>query len=74
MQEEDIVILKPLILEQYFGSVELICAKNEDGRIFGFCGVLNGNIEMLFISPESRGSGVGTFLTRYAVENLGATK
>ncbi|WP_444902391.1 GNAT family N-acetyltransferase [Microbulbifer sp. SSSA007] len=74
LQEEDIVILKPLILEQYFDSVDLMCAKNEDGKILGFCGVLNGNIEMLFIAPESRGSGVGTFLTKYAIENLGVTK
>lgn len=74
LQEEDIVNLKPFILEQYFDSVDLICAKDEDGKIHGFCGVLNRNIEMLFITPESRGSGVGTFLTKYAIENLGATK
>jgi len=74
LQEEDIVNLKPLILEQYFDSVDLICAKDEGGKIHGFCGVLDGNIEMLFISPESRRSGTGTLLTRYAIENLGATK
>ncbi|MFA0812746.1 acetyltransferase [Microbulbifer epialgicus] len=74
LQEEDIVNLKPLILEQYFDSVDLMCAKDEDGKIIGFCGVLDGNIEMLFISPESRGSGVGTLLTQYAIENLGAMK
>ncbi|WP_444938145.1 GNAT family N-acetyltransferase [Microbulbifer sp. JMSA002] len=74
LREEDIVILKSLILEQYFDSVDLICAMNEDEKILGFCGVLRENIEMLFISPELGGSGVGTFLTKYVIENLGATK
>ena len=74
LKEEDIVTLKPLILEQYFDAVELTCAKNESGEILGFCGVHDGNIEMLFISPEYRGSGVGTFLTNNAVKSQGATK
>ena len=59
LKEEDIVTLKPLILEHYFDAVDLKCAKDRNGTILGFCGVHEGNIEMLFISPESRGSGVG---------------
>lgn len=74
LQEEDIVILKPLILEHYFDAVDLKCAKDESDKILGFCGVHEGNIEMLFISPEARGSGVGSQLTDYAVNHQGATK
>lgn len=74
LPEDDIVMLKPLILEQYFDAVDLRCAKNSAGDILGFCGVHENNIEMLFISPESRGSGVGTFLTEYAIKSQGATK
>ena len=74
LQEEDIVTLKPLILEHYFDAVDLKCAKDESDKILGFCGVHEGNIEMLFISPEARGSGVGSKLTDYAVNHQGATK
>nr|WP_319491699.1 GNAT family N-acetyltransferase [uncultured Desulfobacter sp.] len=50
------------------------CAKNSEGEIIGFCGVHDGNIEMLFISPEARGNGVGSFLVSHAIHNLGASK
>ncbi len=74
LQEEDIVTLKPLILEQYFDAIDLKCAKTKDGEILGFCGVHDGNIEMLFISPKARGTGVGAQLTDYAIKHQGATK
>ena len=74
LQEEDLQELKPLILEQYFDAVDLRCAKNSNGEILGFCGVHNGNIEMLFISPDVRGKGVGALLAAYAIKFQGATK
>ena len=74
LAEEDLIELKPLILEQYFDAVNLKCAKNSEGEIIGFCGVHDGNIEMLFISPEARGNGVGSFLVSHAIHNLGASK
>ncbi|WP_020585962.1 acetyltransferase [Desulfobacter curvatus] len=74
LAEEDLIKLRPLILEQYFDVVNLKCAKNNEGEIIGFCGVHDGNIEMLFISPEARGNGVGSFLVSHAINNLGATK
>ncbi|MBY0419767.1 MAG: GNAT family N-acetyltransferase, partial [Pararheinheimera sp.] len=55
LKEEDLQELKPLILEQYFDAVDLRCAKNSQGEILGFCGVHDGAIEMLFISPDARG-------------------
>ncbi|WP_444893109.1 acetyltransferase [Microbulbifer sp. TRSA001] len=74
LQEEDIVTLKPLILEQYFDAVDLKCAKDDEGKIHGFCDVHEGNVEMLFISPESRGKGIGLHLMEDAIKNQGATK
>lgn len=74
LKEEDIVSLKPLILEQYFDAVNLKCAKDDSGQILGFCGVHDGNVEMLFIAPEARGCGVGARLMAYAIEYQGATK
>jgi len=74
LSEETIVELKPLILEQYFDAVHLHCSKDDAGAITGFSGVQEGNIEMLFISPEARGSGVGASLLAHAVQKQGAAK
>nr|WP_319396930.1 acetyltransferase [uncultured Desulfobacter sp.] len=74
LAEEDLIQLRPLILGQYFDAVNLKCAKNSEGEIIGFCGIHGGNIEMLFISPDARGNGVGSFLVSHAIHNLGATK
>nr|WP_065241972.1 acetyltransferase [Halomonas elongata] len=74
LAEEDIQELKPLILEQYFDAVDLRCARSGDGEILGFCGVHDGNIEMLFISPDARGKGVGAMLADHAIKEQGATK
>ncbi len=73
LKEEDIEFLRPLILEQYFDAVELRCTKDNSGRILGFCGVAGNKLEMLFVSPESRGQGVGSTLCHYAIENMRVT-
>ena len=73
LQEADITALKPLILEHYFAAVDLVCARGEE-KIAGFCGVHDGNIEMLFIAPEARGSGVGRLLVAYAINRQGARR
>jgi putative acetyltransferase len=74
LQEADITALKPLILEHYFAAVDLVCARGEEGEIAGFCGVHNDNIEMLFIAPEARGSGVGRLLVAHAIQRQGARR
>ena len=73
LQEADIIALKPLILEHYFAAVDLVCARGEE-KIAGFCGVHDGNIEMLFIAPEARGSGVGRLLVAHAIQRQGARR
>jgi len=74
LQEEDIKFLKPLILEQYFDAVDLKCVKDSSGKILGFSGISDGNIEMLFISPESRGKGVGAALCKHVINNSNVVK
>ena len=73
LQEADITALKPLILKHYFAAVDLVCARGEE-EIAGFCGVHNGNIEMLFIAPEARGRGVGRLLVAHAIQRQGARR
>lgn len=74
LPEADIISLKPLILNHYFDAVDLCCATDKDGRIPGFCGVHDGNIEMLFIDPQSRGLGIGRLLTTHAISKQAASR
>ena len=74
LTESDLLALKPLILEQYFDAVDLVVARNDTGDIVGFCGVNDGNIEMLFIAPQTRGQGVGALLVSHAINTQAATK
>ncbi|ARS54169.1 acetyltransferase [Kushneria konosiri] len=74
LAESDLIELKPLILNEYFKAVSLSVAKSDDDKILGFCGVSDGNIEMLFIAPEARGQGVGASLARHVISTQGVTK
>ncbi|WP_320170230.1 GNAT family N-acetyltransferase [Maridesulfovibrio sp.] len=73
LKEEDIVFLLPLILNQYFDAVELRCARDNQDKITGFCGVTENKLEMLFIAPESRGQGIGSALCRHVIDNMHVT-
>jgi len=74
LPEENINTLKPLILEHYFDAVDLRVAIEEHQKIVGFIGVADENIEMLFIEPEYRGSGVGRLLLNNAISKQSATQ
>tara|TARA_R110002012_G_scaffold263485_2_gene446636 strand:- start:711 stop:1013 length:303 start_codon:yes stop_codon:yes gene_type:complete len=52
----------------------LSCIKGSNRQILGFCGVHEGNIEMLFVSPASVNIGIGRVLTEYAISAQQATK
>ena len=74
LPEAEILALKPLILEHYFDAVTLHCARTEEWNIAGFSGVHEGKLEMLFVAPEARGSGVGRLLVAHAITQGGATQ
>jgi len=74
LKEEDLQELKPLILNQYFDAVELKCVKDDKSEIVGFSGVLDGNLEMLFISAKSRFIGLGSLLVHHAINNQQVNK
>ncbi len=57
---------------QALNSVEhLIVAENESGEAIAFMGTENGRLEMLFLSPEERGKGIGKQLIQYGILNYG---
>ncbi|WP_299823567.1 GNAT family N-acetyltransferase [uncultured Pontibacter sp.] len=74
LPEEDILYFKPLILNEYLHAVNLACIRDKSNTILGFVGVADGKVEMLFVHPGSRGTGVGKKLLTYAVIQLDATK
>lgn len=74
LPEAEILALKPLILEHYFDAVTLHSARTEEGQITGFSGVSEGKLEMLFVAPGARGSGVGRLLAAHAITQGGATQ
>ncbi|WLQ14998.1 GNAT family N-acetyltransferase [Hahella aquimaris] len=74
LSEEDIQFFKPLILNDYLEAVNLRSLKNVEGKILGFVGVADRNIEMLFVAAEARGTGVGGCLLRHAIDELQAIK
>lgn len=56
-------------LPTYFQYVTLY-GYEQDGRLVGFIGVAENNIEMLFVHNDYRKSGVGKKLVMYAIEKL----
>lgn len=74
LKEEDIAYFKPLILEHYLDAVQLKAWRDENNKILGFSGAADGNLEMLFIHPDSRGKGIGKALLEYSITNLNVTK
>lgn len=72
LPEEEIEYLKPLILNEYFHQV-FIHKYVKEGQILGFMGTSSDNIEMLFIDPKFRATGVGRSLTEFAIKQLKIT-
>ncbi|MGH8446984.1 MAG: GNAT family N-acetyltransferase [Solimonas sp.] len=73
LREDDIVFLRPLVLE-YLPQLEVRAWRDGQGAIQGFVSVGGDRIEMLFVSPERRGGGIGRALLNYATGELRATK
>lgn len=52
----------------------LVVAEDDEGTPVAFMGVEEGTLEMLFLSPDVRGRGLGRQLLRYGMENLGVER
>ncbi|GAB3217611.1 GNAT family N-acetyltransferase [Algoriphagus aestuariicola] len=74
LKEEDIAYFKPLILDHYLDAVELRCLRDGDGKILGFAGVAEGNLEMLFVHPDHLGKRIGKTLLDYTIQHFSVKK
>ncbi|MEG6586460.1 GNAT family N-acetyltransferase [Dendrosporobacter sp. 1207_IL3150] len=72
--EEDINYYKPLILNNYFDAIDLYCYKDRTGKIVGFIGLDGDKVEMLFIDPAMRNTGIGKKLLTYAITKYNVIK
>lgn len=73
LKEEDILFFRQMI-PQYLQHVEAFCLKDTTGRIRGFIGIADRNIEMLFILPSERGKGLGRYFLQFAFDRFDADK
>ena len=73
LSEDDIVFFRSR-LPVYFNAVDLVKVIDESGRVLGFMGTSEDEIEMLFIHPDFQGKGIGGMLIGHAVNSLGKTK
>lgn len=73
LAKEDFEYFKKNI-PNYFEFVELYVHINSTEQITGFIGVAEGNLEMLFIHNDFRGSGLGKLLLNYAIDRLHISK
>lgn len=72
LKEEDILFYKQLI-PSFLPKVNLFVLL-EEGKIQGFIGINEGMVDMLFISPESRGKGWGKKMMEWADANYTINK
>lgn len=73
LEESDFARIEGNLASAYFPAVTLIVAERDE-RPIAFAGVAEGNLEMLFVSDDARGTGIGTVLLRKTVERHGVTR
>jgi putative acetyltransferase len=73
VSEADIEFFRPLVAKGLARIDGLACLRTEDDQVVGFIGVVDGNVNMLFIHPDWRGQGGGRRLLTYAITTFGAT-
>lgn len=73
LKKADFERIESNLASAYFPAVTLRVAERA-GKPVGFAGSLDGTLEMLFVTNESRGQGIGSALLTDAISNQGVTK
>lgn len=69
LSDDEIKGIKGYVPQALNGIARLIIAEDGAGRPVAFMGTADGALEMLFVSPEERGKGLGKRLIQYGIEN-----
>ena len=74
LTDGEIISIKAYVPQALAAAAHLIAAENENGAPIAFMGIEGGSLEMLFVSPEERGKGLGKTLLRYGIERYGVER
>ena len=61
-------------MPQAIGEVTVLVVAEQEGMPVAFAGIKGQKLEMLFVSAENRGKGIGKRLLQYAVDNHGVSE
>ena len=71
LSDEEVNNIKQYVPQALAAVEHLIAAHNESGEAVAFMGIENNRLEMLFISDDERGKGIGKQLLLYGISNYG---
>ncbi|MGR5691171.1 GNAT family N-acetyltransferase [Enterocloster clostridioformis] len=69
LSDNEIKSIKEYVPQALNGIDHLVIAEDDAGRPVAFMGIADGTLEMLFISPQERGKGLGKRLIQYGIKN-----
>lgn len=69
LSDREIKSIREYVPQALKGIAHLVIAEDETGCPAAFMGIEDGKLEMLFVSPEERGKGLGKRLIQYGIEN-----
>ena len=69
LSDDEIQSIKEYVPQALNGIPHLVVAEDKAGQPAAFMGIENGTLEMLFVSPEERGKGLGKRLIQYGIKN-----
>ena len=72
LSDAEVKSIKEYVPQALEGVEHLIIVEAE--KPVAFMGTQNGRLEMLFITPEERGKGIGKRLMQYGFQNYGVTE
>ena len=73
LSNEEILEIKKYVPEALASISHLIIDNDENGNLIAFMGIEENKLEMLFITSEYRGKGIGKKMLSYGIENYGVT-
>ncbi len=74
LSDDEIKSIKEYVPQALNGIAHLVIAEDETDCPVAFMGIESGTLEMLFISPEERGKGLGKRLIQYGIKNYGVER
>lgn len=74
LSDSEISAIKQYVPQAMCSVSNLVIAKAENGKPIAFMGVENQSLEMLFVSPDDRGKGIGKSLLQYGMEKLSVNR